>query len=164
MSGADGRDLREPIPLRPGAKERSGGAWYRDGLRFKCVGCECGACCSGATGPGAVWVSREEKEALARHLGMTPEAFDRAYVRIVEGEESLTEKPNNDCVFYEEGKGCRVYDARPAQCRTYPFWGRILKSRAAWEEEAKRCPGISDEAPLVGHAEISAQRRRESRR
>jgi len=34
---------------------------------------------------------------------------------------SLKEKHNHDCIFLES-TGCRVYPARPAQCRTYPFW------------------------------------------
>ena len=39
--------------------------WFKDGLRFTCTGC--GDCCSGA--PGFVWVSEEDIERLANHLG-----------------------------------------------------------------------------------------------
>ena len=54
---------------------------------------------------------------------------------------SLIEKQKYDCVFLESGK-CSVYQARPIQCRTYPFWEEILKSEKAWNEEAAYCPGI----------------------
>jgi Fe-S-cluster containining protein len=54
---------------------------------------------------------------------------------------SLKEKQNYDCVFLNE-RGCSVYEGRPRQCRTYPFWMSILESEERWEEEKKSCPGI----------------------
>lgn len=52
----------------------------------------------------------------------------------------VRERQDGRCVFYD--RGCRVYAARPVQCRTYPFWLRNLRSEAAWRREAARCPGI----------------------
>jgi Fe-S-cluster containining protein len=46
-----------------------------------------------------------------------------------------------DCVFWGEG-GCGVYEDRPIQCSTYPFWPSIMESEAAWRDEARWCPGI----------------------
>jgi hypothetical protein len=46
-----------------------------------------------------------------------------------------------DCVFWGEG-GCEVYENRPIQCSSYPFWASILESEEAWLEEARSCPGI----------------------
>jgi hypothetical protein len=129
-------------------------SWIGEGLRFKCVGCSCGACCNGAAGPGAVWVDQVEMDGLARHLALAFDDFTARFVRRIDGRFSLVEKPNHDCVFYEQGKGCSVYDARPRQCRTYPFWGRILASRETWLAEARVCPGIADESPLVPAREI----------
>lgn len=131
------------------------GEWFGEGLRFKCVGCECGACCSGASGPGAVWVNEEEIAALARAKGLEVGEFSRRFLRLIDGKPSLVEKANFDCVFYAEGMGCGVYEARPAQCRAYPFWGRIVASRGAWDEEARKCPGIVPEAPIVPAEEIA---------
>ena len=54
---------------------------------------------------------------------------------------SLREKPNLDCVFWENG-GCAVYAARPLQCRSFPFWSACLASPADWKEFEERCPGI----------------------
>jgi Fe-S-cluster containining protein len=50
---------------------------------------------------------------------------------------SLKEKANYDCIFWKNG--CSVYEARPLQCRTFPFWPSILRSAGSWE--AVSCPG-----------------------
>jgi Fe-S-cluster containining protein len=132
--------------------------WYKQGLRFECTGC--GGCCTGA--PGYVWVTEEEIEAIANHLNLSVDYFSKKYVRVAEGKYSLKETlPNNDCVFLQD-KRCTVYEVRPVQCRTFPFWTHLLKSKKEWEEAAKSCEGIrlqSDEtAPLVPFDEIENRR------
>jgi Fe-S-cluster containining protein len=54
---------------------------------------------------------------------------------------SLTEKPNLDCVFWRD-EGCSVYEARPLQCRSFPFWSSCLSSKEQWEQAASHCIGI----------------------
>lgn len=110
--------------------------FFRDGLRFECTGC--GACCTGA--PGRVRVTEEERDRLATRLKCTPDQFRERFMRVLDGEWVLTEKPGGDCVFYEQG--CSVYDDRPQQCRTYPFWLCTLRTEADWRDAAKVCPGI----------------------
>ncbi len=126
--------------------------WYRDGLCFSCT--QCGVCCTGA--PGYVWVTRAEIDALAELLGIGAEAFSRKYVRKVGRRASLTERPGGDCVFWD--KGCTVYAARPRQCRTYPFWPDVVRTRTAWEEEAEECRGIGT-GRLYSSDEIARIRR-----
>lgn len=112
--------------------------WYKDGLRFRCTGC--GDCCTGA--PGYVWVNKSEVIALARFLGVDVEECERRYVRKVGVRKSLVEFPNGDCVFLDENtRKCKVYDARPRQCRTWPFWRSNLKTPQAWEQTCQVCPG-----------------------
>jgi Fe-S-cluster containining protein len=64
----------------------------------------------------------------------------------------LKEKANYDCVFWKDG--CTVYDARPLQCKTFPFWQSNLDSAASWKSAAKDCPGI-DCGRLYSAEEIS---------
>jgi hypothetical protein len=116
-------------------------SWYGGGLRFRCTGC--GNCCSGE--PGYVWVNDEEVAALAAHQGMTVEAFEAEYVRRVGPRRSLFERFDGDCVFLEaDTRRCRVYDARPTQCRTWPFWPQNVESEAAWEATCAVCPGSGE--------------------
>ncbi len=113
--------------------------WFKDGLRFECT--RCGQCCGGA--PGYVWVSAEEVAALARRFDLADGEFRRRYTRRVGRRGvSLTETEDYDCIFYGDADGCTVYEDRPRQCRTYPFWGKTLASPATWEIEARECPGI----------------------
>lgn len=121
--------------------------WYKDGVRFKCEGVSCGACCSGKWGSGYVWLSQFDLERLAGVTGMSVEDFGRRFVRQVGMRLSLVEKPNQDCVFYQEGKGCTVYEGRPNQCRAYPFWDVVMESLMSWNGEKKDCPGINEGGP-----------------
>lgn len=110
--------------------------WYSDGLRFACQ--RCGSCCRGA--PGFVWVTAEEIKAIAQFLRMTEHAFAQTYLRKVGDHISLIEYANGDCALYQNG--CKVYAARPLQCRTFPFWDSNLTSPLAWALVKKRCPGV----------------------
>ena len=128
--------------------------WYGAGLRFTCR--RCGACCTGA--PGHVWLGAGEAAALAARFGIPEGAFLERYARRVYGLWSLREEADGRCIFYEAGAGCTVYTARPRQCRTWPFWPRILATSRAWEEEAADCPGIgSGELHEIDTVEAAAR-------
>lgn len=116
-------------------------AWYSpQGLCFSCTGC--GNCCRGPES-GYVFVSPEEIETLAGRLGITTDAFGAKYLRLVAGgQTSLIEKANLDCVFWTEGKGCEVYEDRPTQCRTFPFWPEVIETEESWQVESEQCPGM----------------------
>ncbi|HUT91660.1 MAG TPA: YkgJ family cysteine cluster protein [Thermoguttaceae bacterium] len=128
-------------------------AWYHDGLRFQCTGC--GRCCTGA--PGYVYVTKSEIKTLAAALGLEVSEFEEAFVRPVGRRESLVELPNGDCVFYDNpSRRCRVYEVRPLQCRTWPFWRSNLRSAEAWERTCRACPG-SGRGRLVTPEKIETQ-------
>jgi len=112
--------------------------WYHAGLRFECT--ECGDCCTGA--PGYVWVNKEEIAAIAALVGLSVPIFEQRYVRQVGIRKSLIERRNGDCVFFNaQTRRCDVYDARPQQCRTWPFWGSNLRTPGDWELTSRACPG-----------------------
>lgn len=112
--------------------------WYKEGLRFKCTAC--GDCCTGA--PGYVWVNQAEIDALAERLGMESAAFEKKYVRQIGVRRSLVEYKNGDCVFFDnKSRKCQVYEQRPRQCRTWPFWNSNLRSPETWAETCEVCPG-----------------------
>lgn len=139
-------------------------SWYGEGVAFRCKGPECGDCCSGKAGPGAVWVNDAEIAALAAFLGLSPQEFTLRHVRALNGHLSLRERPNNDCEFYVAGKGCSVYEARPTQCRTYPFWGKVMAAKRRWESEAEACPGIGEPGAIVPASEVESVLQRDRER
>lgn len=134
MSGASGGTRDEPARKRPGKAP-----WYADGLRFSCTAC--GECCKNhGDGFEYVYSTRRERQAIARHLGLSLRAFERDYCDRVEGVLSFKSK-DQACVFLE-GKGCGIYALRPGQCRSFPFWPELLESEDAWERDvASFCPG-----------------------
>lgn len=112
--------------------------WYHRGLRFQCTGC--GDCCTGD--PGCVWVNKAEIEAMAAMLVCDVATFEQTYVRLIGIRKSLVEYVNGDCVFFDSVKrSCLVYEVRPRQCRTWPFWGSNVKSQDAWNDVCVTCPG-----------------------
>jgi len=121
--------------------------WYAAGLAFQCQGC--GRCCAGPQ-EGYVWITRQEMASIAEYLGMTPGRFEEKYVRTVGRRLSLIEQePSRDCVFLTSDpqdptrRTCMIYPVRPTQCRTWPFWPSNLSSARAWNEAARRCPGMN---------------------
>ena len=118
---------------------KESGVWCEDGLRFTCT--RCGNCCSGFS--GTVAVNDDEITALADRLELGVDEFREQYARVLsDGSISLREKSNYDCVFYAQGHGCLVYEDRPTQCRTWPFWRKNVKTTERWAEEARTCPGM----------------------
>ena len=112
--------------------------WYHEGLQFECT--QCGGCCSGE--PGMVWVDQGEVQALARAMNMDEDSFRDRFARRIGARWSLVEYPDGDCIFLDpQTRGCSVYEARPTQCRTWPFWSSNLKTRKAWEQTCQDCPG-----------------------
>lgn len=114
--------------------------WYASGLRFSCRGC--GQCCRGPG--GYVWVTESEARAMADRLGKSFEAFARHYLRRSGMRLALVDGPNGDCVFLKDGKRCTVYDIRPVQCSTFPWWPEVVRDQDSWNDEKRHCPGIGN--------------------
>ena len=136
----------QPVP--PPSTDSAAPPWYAGGLRFSCT--QCGNCCSGP--PGFVWFDEAEGRAMAGARGEDEAAFYRKYARRIGGRWSLNERQTEsgrDCIFLDRasmpGKAlCSVYDARPMQCRTWPFWPDNLESPETWGGVKARtpCPGM----------------------
>ncbi|GMO23016.1 MAG: YkgJ family cysteine cluster protein [Termitinemataceae bacterium] len=117
------------------------GLFYEKGLRWQCI--RCSDCCRHES--GFVFLSQNDAETLARFLNMPFEYFIPTYCRWVALDNqiemlSLKETSSNDCFFWKQG--CSVYAARPAQCRTYPFWESFLVDEETWKNATASCPGV----------------------
>ena len=114
----------------------------KEGFSYKfnpdaCKSCE-GNCCIGES--GYIWVSPIEIKEIAKFLGINEEEFKKEYLIKVGYKYSIKEKPYKGgfaCVFFDNG--CKIYEVRPKQCRTFPFWD-YFKDKV--DELKKECPGI----------------------
>ena len=114
-------------------------AWYADGLKFTCVQ-GCVDCCVTHGDHAYVYLEPEDILNLSKYLDLPPQEFLSRYTLREDGH-ILLRMDEPACLFLGES-GCTVYEARPVQCRTFPFWKENLKSRASWETLARFCPGI----------------------
>jgi Fe-S-cluster containining protein len=115
--------------------------FYCSGLRFECT--RCSRCCRHT--PGYVFLSSADLGRLAAAVALPRREFLRRFCRDVDlglaRRVSLKEKSNLDCILWENG-GCSVYEARPLQCRSFPFWSACVASEEEWLSQAKNCPGM----------------------
>lgn len=128
--------------------------WYKEGLRFQCT--ECGKCCTGS--PGYVFLGESDIERLSRHFSLTKEVFLSRFAKKVNGRFSLIDQPGSvDCIFLKNKK-CSAYEARPTQCRTFPWWIEQIRDEDSWQKAAQFCEGINHpDAPLISSLEIQMQ-------
>jgi len=112
--------------------------FYEFGLRFECQGS--GKCCLSRGPYGYVFVNRADRRRLAGHLGLLTRVFTRRYCDRTDGDYHL-KHPELDCCFLEERR-CGVYEARPEQCRTWPFWPENMDPGVWREEIATYCSGV----------------------
>lgn len=117
----------------------------KDGFDFafdanKCSECE-GKCCIGES--GYIWVTPSEIESIADKLNLSKDEFINSYLDKVRYRYSIKEEIFEDgfrCIFFDTKKRvCSIYEVRPSQCRSFPFWEHFKKNL---EEVKKECPGI----------------------
>ena len=133
------------------AKESPPERFYSRGLHFECTGC--GECCK--LGGGFVYPSLEDVGFAAKHLELSVNSFTEKYMDLHKGEYVLKNDGDN-CIFYGKN-GCTIYEGRPTQCRTYPFWNANLKSKYRWKIIEEECEGVG-QGKLFTSDEIEAIR------
>jgi len=105
---------------------------------------ECGGkCCTGES--GYIWLNPLEMDKISRFLNISTEQLKQNFLIKVGYKYSIKEKPFEDgfaCIFFDtKNKNCSIYDVRPNQCRTFPFWDYFKNNIS---EVKKECPGIVD--------------------
>lgn len=110
------------------------------GLRFECT--QCGKCCTTRGEYAYVYLGKGETQALAELLELELAEFERRYTFIDEEGWRQLAFTEDRCVFLTDGGLCGVYEARPSQCRTFPFWPDMIRN-GEWTAEAREmCEGL----------------------
>jgi len=112
--------------------------FWSEGVRFSCQ--QSGRCCVARGEYGFVYLTVKDEQALASHLGLDLNTFRQRHCEKTDGYWHLRD-PQRDCHFLD-GRRCGVYEARPLQCRTWPFWPETMGNVKAWQSEVVAwCPG-----------------------
>ena len=111
------------------------------GLRFECT--QCGRCCRNNGEFAHVYLNREEVVALADFLGLRPSVFRRRHTFKDEYGWTQLRTSGPRCPFLDDDNGtCTVYEARPTQCRTFPFWRETIRDGEWTQEVRENCEGV----------------------
>ncbi|MFP4459196.1 MAG: YkgJ family cysteine cluster protein [Candidatus Zixiibacteriota bacterium] len=123
--------------------------FFDKGLRFQCQ--RCGDCCT--IPDGYVYIYPNEIFEISAKMDMSVEKFRNKYMTKIDDQDVLKSFPNGECIFYTGDNGCHIYEFRPRQCRTFPFWPHNLRSPDDWQNLSKECPGV-DKGRLFTKEEI----------
>lgn len=111
---------------------------FSGGIRFECQ--SSGKCCTSRGSYGYVYLAPKDRKRFAEYFKIGVSEFVREFCEKDDGYTYL-KNPGADCRFLD-GKRCGVYDARPEQCRTWPFWPENMNAKGWSKEVASFCPGI----------------------
>jgi len=104
----------------------------KEGFSFQFDGSKCkecgGKCCIGKA--GNIWITVQEIPRLMQFLKV---GFDELRDKYIEKrgyrfsiKEVKIDTDNYRCVFFDmDTKECSIYEIRPIQCRTFPFWNDL---------------------------------------
>jgi uncharacterized protein len=129
-------------------------AWWNDGLRFQCQGS--GKCCLSRGEYGYVYMTLADRQRMAAHLGLKTRAFTIKYCKKTDGYFHLNGSASNPACLFLKDKQCGVYEGRPTQCRTWPFWPEVMKAKAWKKEVSSFCPGVG-KGPVISGEDIARQ-------
>lgn len=105
-----------------------------------CADCS-GRCCRGQT--GAVYIGGQELDKIAAFLQQNIVDCINTFLERRENRLVIREKHTEKesiCFFFDTSQNrCLIYEVRPVQCRSFPFWNYFRKDPALAEAE---CPGI----------------------
>ena len=127
--------------------------WWMEGVVFQCQP-NCGRCCDEPG--GIVYLTKDDAKRLAEHHAIeVKEWLERDCQTTLDGRFVLDSDAETDiCIYLDSEKKCMVYEARPDQCRAYPWWIENLASKRTWNRTMDECPGIGAEDAFVIEGEV----------
>lgn len=91
-------------------------------LEFSCTGC--GICCKE---PGYVFFTDDDIKKASNFLNISPIVFINKYLEYDEGYGYYIQVTGEKgCDFLDESNKCIIHEAKPEQCRTFPYWNEYM--------------------------------------
>ncbi|MBN2790605.1 MAG: YkgJ family cysteine cluster protein [Candidatus Delongbacteria bacterium] len=113
-------------------------SFYDEGVDFECK--RCGNCC---TRSGYVFIFQRDLDLILEKTNYSRSELEKRYLSKLDDYVVLKDQGNGACIFWDDYiKGCKIYEARPTQCRTFPFWNAIMSDEESWINAMEDCPGI----------------------
>ncbi len=89
-------------------------------------------------------MGKDELSGISEILGLRPAEFREKHLELSRGRRRLNGEYDKPCIFFREGEGCLIYEARPRQCRSFPFWLEHMKDPENFAEIAGFCRGVKE--------------------
>jgi Fe-S-cluster containining protein len=133
------------------ATNRDKKTWYDEGIRFECQGS--GKCCQSRGQYGFVYLTSDDAKNAAKALKISVDKFVADYCTKDDGHLCIKDDNSSpDCLFLD-GNRCKIYEGRPTQCRTWPFWPEVMNAKSWNKRVASFCPGVG-QGRLYSKSEI----------
>ena len=107
----------------------------KENIDFTCQ--KCGDCCRV---DGYVFLTKKDSAAIMEYLEVDKKEFKRKFTDWFLFLGRVLKLDAEGCCFLIDGR-CIIYPVRPIQCRTFPYWDRVLKSEKEWEYISTYCRG-----------------------
>ena len=111
----------------------------------------CGHCCQGK---GGIVVSAVDLRRLCVFLQTTADDFERTFGERRSGKLHIRADNSATCVFFKQGAGCAVHEAKPDICKAWPYFRGNLVDAGSFALCKDFCPGIP---PSLSHTDFICQ-------
>ena len=107
---------------------------------FQCT--QCGECCKGF---GGTYMTPEDVDRIAAHIGVSRERFLDEYCEMADGMPVIAVGEDGYCLFFKEN--CSIHEVKPRMCRAWPFIDAVERAPSNWDLMAGACDGICTGIP-----------------
>jgi len=117
-------------------------------FQFECQ--KCGNCCGAME--GITYIDIDEIFELGEKLPCSIKALLENYIDVSEKIIRINKKEikfkffmirqQKDACIFLQGPECRIYSARPFQCRQFPFWYELFNNKKIYREIQETCQGF----------------------
>lgn len=126
-------------------------------MKFQCQESCGGKCCKPMWDgkSGYVYLTKNDRIRLSAFLGQPISEFAEllrfAFTRFtkIESTQWVLKSGGKQCRFLQDGK-CTVYEAKPTQCSSFPFWPELMVNES-YKELKAYCPGIGEGEEVTHH-------------